>query len=218
MFFVVNSRRRSYAIQAPITATTTVKGVDMATTRSTAARTASLDSVSSKASSSDDSILSKASSSSTANTSLSPSVILAPRKGWASAASELRPRPSHVDRSAPLTPLPPHSSGLATRPPDRAFDHDPDYVPYPDDPYCLRHAEFGHDENQQYRWTGYYKAGREATGRTRDGKAEVPVEDVKTSEPLQEPSLYIYLVTYSSYLMLIVVGSVPLLSLCHSPH
>lgn len=166
----------------------------------TSRRTASTDSDSSSGASSSNSPSDGGSffsrtSHSTAGTSPTPS-IMAPRKGWSSAQAEVIPRPSHVDPSAPLSPEPLSSDALASRLPDKAFDLDPDFVPHPEDPYCLRHAEFGYDENERYRWTSGQGTGTEAW---------------KQDEQI-EPPYYTYLTTYLSYLLLILIGYVVLAS------
>ncbi|KAM0786945.1 hypothetical protein ACM66B_002366 [Microbotryomycetes sp. NB124-2] len=83
-------------------------------------------------------------------------------------------------------PLPSHVS--ATRPPTVAFDVD--YVPDPQDPYSLRHSEYGHDENPEHRTTSQHRPGT----------------SLKASD--EEPSVWIYLLTYLNYALLILVGHI----------
>lgn len=74
----------------------------------------------------------------------------------------------------------------------RSFDADPSWIPYPEDVDCLKHAEFGHCEEQDYRYTSEWR-GWEA-----DNLVDVP----------EEPSLATFLTTYLSYIVLIVIGHV----------
>ena len=73
-------------------------------------------------------------------------------------------------------PLPSHIS--ATRAPTVAFDVD--FVPTPEDPYCLRHSEYGFDVNPAHRTTSQHTPG----------------SSLKASD--EEPSVWIYLGTYIS--------------------
>lgn len=63
-------------------------------------------------------------------------------------------------------------------------------MPYPADPYSLRHSEFGWCENAEYRYTSQWRGPDE--------------DDLKPLE--EEPSLIVYLTTYISYLILICIG------------
>lgn len=74
--------------------------------------------------------------------------------------------------------------------PTRHFDKDPFYVPevLKDDPTATRHAEFGYS-NEKFEYKSQY---RQSTG--------------VGGEEIEEPSHFIYLTTYMSYLLLIVVG------------
>lgn len=79
-----------------------------------------------------------------------------------------------------------------TQRPARAFDAEPNWIPYPEDKDCLKHAEFGFCEEQDYRYTSQWR-GWEA-------------DDLKVTE--EEPSLLTYLTTYLSYIILIIIGHV----------
>ncbi|KAK4057402.1 serine palmitoyltransferase component [Microbotryomycetes sp. JL221] len=84
------------------------------------------------------------------------------------------------------TPMPLPSHVSATRPPTVAFDVD--YVPDPEDPYSLRHSEYGHDLNPDHRLTSQHKPGT----------------SLKASD--EEPSVWIYILTYLNYALLILIG------------
>lgn len=88
----------------------------------------------------------------------------------------------------PTLPFPSHLS--ADLPPTTSFDDDPSYIPHPEDPHSLRHAEFGHCEDQRYRATSVWTRG----------SSLAPVEG--------SPSAFTWLATYYSYLFLIVIGHV----------
>lgn len=88
--------------------------------------------------------------------------------------------------------------------PTRHFDDDPFYVPehLKDDPSATRHSEFGHNNHTTYideetgneiveKWE-YKSQYRQSTG--------------VGGEEIEEPSHFIYLTTYMSYLLLIVIG------------
>jgi serine palmitoyltransferase len=89
------------------------------------------------------------------------------------------------------TAMPPASSISATLPLSETFDstQDVDFIPFPNDPYSLRHSEYGYDINPAHRTTSIYHP---------DG-----LSAIATSE---EPGLLVYFATYMSYAMLIVVG------------
>lgn len=89
----------------------------------------------------------------------------------------------HHDTSMPL---PSHLA--ASLPPTVSFDDDPSWIPHPADPWSLKHSEFGHCDNQRFRATSVHTPG----------VSLVPVEE--------EPSYFIYLATYYSYIFLILVG------------
>lgn len=74
--------------------------------------------------------------------------------------------------------------------PTRHFDKDPFYVPeeLKNDPTATLHAEFGYS-NEKYEYKSQY---RQSTG--------------VGGEEIEEPSHFIYLTTYISYLLLIVIG------------
>lgn len=83
-------------------------------------------------------------------------------------------------------PLPSHLA--ASLPPTVSFDDDPSWIPHPADPWSLKHSEFGHCDNQKFRATSVFTPGTSL----------VPIEE--------EPSYFVYLATYYSYLLLIVIG------------
>ncbi|KEI41998.1 uncharacterized protein L969DRAFT_14202 [Mixia osmundae IAM 14324] len=101
--------------------------------------------------------------------------------------------------------------------PSIAFDDDPDWVPDPSDPHCLKHAQFGHCDNEAYRYESRYqpledlsdalsanlKKGASHAAGTRKSAHHLQAGG---SEPLEEPSYMIYFQTYFSYLILIVIG------------
>lgn len=74
------------------------------------------------------------------------------------------------------SPMPLPSSVSASRPPTVAFDVD--YVPDPEDPYSLRHSEYGHDLNPAHRTTSQHRPGT----------------SLKASD--EEPSVWTYILTY----------------------
>jgi len=76
--------------------------------------------------------------------------------------------------------------------PQRHYDSDPFYVPpaLQEDPHALRHAEFGYS-SEPFEYTSQF---RQSTG--------------VGGEEIEEPSLIVYLTTYVSYLILIVVGHI----------
>ncbi|ORY66630.1 pyridoxal phosphate-dependent transferase [Leucosporidium creatinivorum] len=84
------------------------------------------------------------------------------------------------------TPMPLPSSVSATRAATTAFDAD--FLPNPEDPYCLRHSEYGFDDNPAHRTTSQHTPG----------------SSLKASD--EEPTVWIYLGTYISYALLIVIG------------
>ncbi|GAA5866804.1 hypothetical protein JCM1840_004272 [Sporobolomyces johnsonii] len=84
------------------------------------------------------------------------------------------------------SPMPTPSSVSATRPPTTAFDVD--FIPDPDDPYSLRHSEYGYDVDPAHRTTSQWRPG----------------DSLKASD--EEPNVWIYLQTYISYALLILLG------------
>jgi hypothetical protein len=76
------------------------------------------------------------------------------------------------------SPMPLPSSVSATRAPTTAFDVD--FVPNPEDPYSLRHSEYGYDINPAHRTISKHTPG-----------ASLRASD-------EEPSVWIYLGTYIS--------------------
>lgn len=74
--------------------------------------------------------------------------------------------------------------------PARHYDADPFYVPpaLKDDPHALRHAEFGYSGGK-YEYTSEFRQSSGVGG-----------------EELEEPSHFIYLTTYISYIFLILIG------------
>ncbi|SCZ97251.1 BZ3500_MvSof-1268-A1-R1_Chr4-2g07088 [Microbotryum saponariae] len=84
------------------------------------------------------------------------------------------------------TSMPLSSAVSATRPVTRAFDVD--FVPNPQDPYSLRHSEYGYDIDPAHRTISQYTPG----------------DDLSASE--EEPSVLVYLFTYVSYALLILIG------------
>ncbi|KAL7342166.1 serine palmitoyltransferase 2 [Rhodotorula toruloides] len=85
-----------------------------------------------------------------------------------------------------LMPTPSHIS--ATRPPTTSFDVD--FIPNPQDPYSLRHSEYGYDLDPAHRTISQHTPG----------------VSLKASE--EEPSVWVYLQTYLSYAILIVIGHI----------
>ena len=83
-----------------------------------------------------------------------------------------------------VMPLP--SSVSATRAPTTAFDSD--FIPHPEDPYSLRHSEYGYDVNPQHRTISQPSPG----------------QTLKPSD--EEPAIWTYLTTYLSYALLFVLG------------
>jgi serine palmitoyltransferase len=74
--------------------------------------------------------------------------------------------------------LPTPSTVAATRPPTTAFDVD--FIPNPEDPYSLRHSEYGYDVDPAHRTISQHTPG----------------VSLKASD--EEPSIWIYLQTYLS--------------------
>ncbi|GAA5995483.1 uncharacterized protein JCM10292_005201 [Rhodotorula paludigena] len=87
---------------------------------------------------------------------------------------------------ATLMPTP--STISATRMPTTSFDID--FVPDPEDPYSLRHSEFGFDVDPAHRTTSQHTPGM----------------SLKASD--EEPTVWVYLHTYLSYALLIVLGHI----------
>lgn len=100
--------------------------------------------------------------------------------------------PASAIASTPLRSVAPPPKDALSITPWRKFDVDPSFVPFPSDPHCLRHSEYGHCENEDYRYTSHWRGAEE--------------DNLKVVE--EDPSLYTYLATYVSYLILIVVGHV----------
>lgn len=76
------------------------------------------------------------------------------------------------------TVMPTPSSISATRLPTTSFDID--FVPNPEDPYSLRHSEYGYDVNPAHRTISQH----------------IPGASLKASD--EEPSVWVYLHTYLS--------------------
>ena len=130
-----------------------------------------------------------------------------PRLGWSSAQAECIPRPCHVDPLAPVYVDPLPSDVLAHTKPTKAFDLDPDWIPYPDDPHSLRHGEYGHDLDEAFRWTSVFRPDPEMTDGTRDGESvKVPVESILQDE-MVEPPYWVYISVYISFVILLLFGS-----------
>ncbi|POW08276.1 hypothetical protein PSHT_09633, partial [Puccinia striiformis] len=105
--------------------------------------------------------------------------------------------PNIFKDSNSLSVDPPRSQQLAHRLPARSFDSDPDFIPYPDDPNCLRHAEFGFDPNEQdFMWTSQFK--QPSTVKS-DKQHDLSAEDA---------GYFTYLTTYWSYVLVILIGHV----------
>ncbi|KAI7962434.1 hypothetical protein MJO28_000528 [Puccinia striiformis f. sp. tritici] len=105
--------------------------------------------------------------------------------------------PNIFKDSNSLSVDPPRSQQLAHRLPARSFDSDPDFIPYPDDPNCLRHAEFGFDPNEQdFMWTSQFK--QPSTVKS-DKQDDLSAEDA---------GYFTYLTTYWSYVLVILIGHV----------
>ncbi|BGP42884.1 serine palmitoyltransferase component [Rhodotorula kratochvilovae] len=86
------------------------------------------------------------------------------------------------------TVMPTPSSISATRLPTTSFDVD--FVPNPDDPYSLRHSEYGYDVNPAHRTVSQHTPGL----------------SLQASD--EEPSVWVYIHTYLSYALLIVLGHI----------
>lgn len=89
--------------------------------------------------------------------------------------------------------------------PTRHFDDDPFYVPehLKDDPSATRHSEFGHNN-----YTTTYideETGNEIVEKW-EYKSQYRQSTGVGGEEIEEPSHFIYLTTYMSYLLLIVIG------------
>ncbi|GAA5825507.1 hypothetical protein JCM10212_002413 [Sporobolomyces blumeae] len=82
--------------------------------------------------------------------------------------------------------MPTPSSVSATLPPTTSFDVD--FIPNPEDPYSLRHSEYGYDDNPEHRTTSQWN----------------PNSSLAASD--EEPSVWVYLQTFISYALLIVLG------------
>lgn len=98
--------------------------------------------------------------------------------------------PITEESATSLSKYPPKNARLL--PPARHYDADPFYVPpgLKYDPHALRHAEFGYS-NGVYEYISQYRQSSGVGG-----------------EEIEEPSHFIYLTTYISYLMLIVIGHI----------
>ncbi|GAA5902784.1 hypothetical protein JCM6882_004066, partial [Rhodosporidiobolus microsporus] len=113
-----------------------------------------------------------------------------PRASSDAAKSDASDSSEHSTRSASwrglnsLMPTPSHIT--ASRPPTTSFDVD--FIPNPEDPYSLRHSEYGYDVDPAHRTISQYTPGT----------------SLKASD--EEPSVWIYLQTYLSYAMLIILG------------
>lgn len=83
-----------------------------------------------------------------------------------------------------IMPTPSHIS--ASRPPTTAFDVD--FIPDPEDPYSLRHSEYGYDVDPAHRTVSRHTPGM----------------SLKASD--EEPSVWVYLQTYLSYAVLMIIG------------
>ncbi|GAA5992153.1 hypothetical protein JCM10908_001792 [Rhodotorula pacifica] len=83
-----------------------------------------------------------------------------------------------------IMPTPSHIS--AQRPPTTAFDVD--FIPEPEDPYSLRHSEYGYDVDPAHRTVSQHTPGM----------------SLKASD--EEPSVWVYLQTYLSYAVLMIIG------------
>ncbi|KAA1127225.1 serine palmitoyltransferase component [Puccinia graminis f. sp. tritici] len=102
--------------------------------------------------------------------------------------------PNIFKHSNSLSSHPPRSKQLLNQSPARSFDLDPDFVPFPDDPHCLRHAEFGYDPNEHdFMWVSRF------TPSTNTKKQEISAEDA---------GYFTYLTTYWSYLLVFLIGHV----------
>ncbi|KAK4702609.1 serine palmitoyltransferase, partial [Phenoliferia sp. Uapishka_3] len=75
----------------------------------------------------------------------------------------------------------------ATRAPTRVFDED--WTPNPEDPYSLRHSEYGHDTNPDHRSDSKFGEQKGYLG-----------------DKVEEPVMWIYLLTYISYSLLQMFG------------
>ncbi|BGP19452.1 serine palmitoyltransferase component [Rhodosporidiobolus nylandii] len=82
--------------------------------------------------------------------------------------------------------MPTPSTIAASRPPTSSFDVD--FIPNPEDPYSLRHSEYGYDVDPAHRTVSQHTPGL----------------SLKASD--EEPSVWVYLQTYLSYAMLIILG------------
>lgn len=86
------------------------------------------------------------------------------------------------------TSMPLSSTLAASLPPTISFDDDPSWIPHPADPWSLKHSEFGHCDNQSYRATSIHSPG------------------MSLKPDTEEPSYFVFLATYYSYIFLIIVG------------
>lgn len=106
--------------------------------------------------------------------------------GWYIGQAQSKPN-VHSHQSLYHQPL--HSSFLVNKLPNRAFDLDPNFLPRPLDPHCLRHSEFGHAADEaEFLWESKFRP---------DDTPEHENEDA---------GYFTYLTAYWSYLLVFVIG------------
>lgn len=117
-----------------------------------------------------------------------------------------------------LTHHPPHSTDLINTQPSIAFDNN------------TQHAEFGFDNhNQQHRYISHFRPilnpnsesylanqhQLESTSQHQQHVYHIAAQHIISQEP-EEPGYWVYLSTYLSYLILILLGSVSINHLTHT--
>ncbi|KAG0150868.1 hypothetical protein CROQUDRAFT_37427 [Cronartium quercuum f. sp. fusiforme G11] len=82
-----------------------------------------------------------------------------------------------------------HSSILAHQLPYRSFDNDPNFLPRPHDPHCLRHSEFGYaSDEDECLWESKFRS-----------------DDIPEHEN-EDGGYFTYFTAYWSYLLVILIG------------
>lgn len=121
-----------------------------------------------------------------------------------------KPNPPQPSTLPLLSSEPPRSESLANLLPIVSFDRPEDATQVvAHDPFGLHHSEFGFDGfNQRFRWVSQFrpKSSNEShLHEEEDRLIEVPVDSLAGEEP-EEPGYWVYLSTYFSYLILILLG------------
>ncbi|PLW51637.1 hypothetical protein PCASD_00575 [Puccinia coronata f. sp. avenae] len=112
--------------------------------------------------------------------------------GWRIGTRQTNPNIFKDSRS--LSAHPPNSQKLSLQLPAKSFDHDPDFIPCPDDPHCLRHSEFGFDPNEQdFMWISQHNPSS-------------PQNNIHQDTPAEDAGYFTYLTTYWSYLLVFLIG------------